>query len=76
MTRKKQRPPDGRGAVAVEQTTGTAPKLPHERDESTDAMQDDGSRERIQQAHDDVVAGRRDTSRGETSDATYHRLHK
>ena len=65
-----------RHRAIVVSPTGTAPKLPHERDESTDAMQDDGPRERIRQAHDDVVAGRRDTSRGETSDATYHRLRK
>jgi hypothetical protein len=75
MTRKKQRTPGGRGAVAVEQTAGPAPKLPHERDESTDGMQD-GPRERMRQAHDDVVQGRRDTSRGEVSDSTYHKLRK
>jgi len=73
MTRKKSTP-DGRGVASVTLTTGTAPKLPHERDESTQAMEDDGPRRKIRQAHDDVVAGRSDTSRGEATDPTYRKL--
>ncbi len=74
MARKK-RTPGGRDTVSVEQAAGQAPKLPHERDESTDAMQG-GPRERMRQAHDDLAAGRSDTSRGEVSDSTYRKLRK
>jgi hypothetical protein len=75
------RPPDpqlpNRGnASSVAQEDVTAPKLPHERDESTDDMQPGAPRQHIQQAHDDVVAGREDTSRGEATDEAYRKLKK
>ncbi len=49
-----------------------SPKLPHERDESSD----DGptvSRDVIRQAHDDVVSGKRPTDRSEATDAAYQK---
>ena len=67
-TRDPQRPmPPSADADA-----GRMPKEPHERDESS-ASQQSAPREVIRQAHDDVEQGRRDTSRGEASDATYAR---
>lgn len=76
MTRRKQPQRDARrGVVSTAQSTGPAPKLPHETDESTQGMQD-GPRDKIRQAHDDVQAGRSDTSRGEATDPTYHKLRK
>jgi hypothetical protein len=67
-TRDPQRPKPPPG----DPDAGRMPKEPHERDESS-ASQQSGTREVIRQAHDDVEQGRRDTSRGEASDATYAR---
>ncbi len=49
-----------------------APRLPHERDESSDSQQS-GPRDVIQQAHDDVERGLVDTDRGPPLDETYQR---
>ena len=48
------------------------PKQPHERDESA-ASQQSAPRELMRQAAEDVEQGRRDTSRGEATEATYER---
>ena len=53
-------------------TTGTPdPKQPHERDESTDTAAE--PQPRIQQAHDDLQRGLRDTDRGAPMDETYRK---
>ena len=48
----------------------SVPRMPHERDESSDE-QGSPPREIIQQAHDDAVSGKSDTSRAEATDQTY-----
>ena len=49
-----------------------SPRLPHERDESSDA----GSMARpiIEKAGDDLAAGRSNTDKGEATDAAYRKL--
>ena len=49
-----------------------APRLPHERDESSDSAGAKPS-EVMQQAHDDVEAGKTETDRGEATDEVYGR---
>jgi hypothetical protein len=49
-----------------------APRLPHERDESSDSQQS-GPRDVIRQAHDDVERGLVDTDRGPPLEETYRR---
>ena len=49
------------------------PRLPHEHDESSDSQTSDEVQPIIQQAHDDVVAGRVDTDRGVPMDRAYQR---
>lgn len=48
-----------------------APRLPHERDESSDSGSGPPS-EVMKKAHDDVVDGKIGTDRDETTDALYH----
>lgn len=62
-----------RGVTAVSHDTKRAPKLPHERDESADAMAS-APRRRIKQAHDDLERGLSDTDRGPVIDETYRKL--
>ena len=50
----------------------SAPRAPHERDESSDSGTGAPS-ELMQQAHDDVVAGKTGTDKGEATDAVYRR---
>ena len=49
-----------------------APRLPHERDESSDSGTGAPS-EVIRRAHDDVESGRSPTDRSETTDEVYRR---
>lgn len=58
------------------ETQQTVPRMPHERDESADSQaREQPSADRIgSAAHEDVVRGVPDTSRGTETDATYHRL--
>lgn len=49
-----------------------APRLPHERDESSDS-QDSRPRKVIRQAHEDVERGLVDTDRGTPAHDTYQR---
>jgi hypothetical protein len=51
------------------------PRLPHEHDESSDS-QTGGVRPIIQQAHDDIQAGRVDTDRGAPMDEAYQEQKK
>ena len=48
------------------------PRLPHERDESSDSVES-APRDVIRQAHDDLESGKVDTDRGPPSDAAYRR---
>jgi hypothetical protein len=64
-----------RGVTSVSDEARRAPKLPHERDESTDDTAN-GPRKRIRQAHDDLSRGAKDTDRGPVLDETYRRLKK
>ena len=67
-TRDPQRPKPPPGVPDAERM----PREPHERDESA-ASQQSPPRELMRQAAEDVEQGRRDTSRGEVTDATYER---
>jgi hypothetical protein len=51
----------------------SAPRLPHERDESSDSHADGVPRPVMRKAHDDVVKGRVDTDRGPQMNETYQR---
>ncbi|MCU4118887.1 hypothetical protein [Variovorax sp. N23] len=66
--------PDQDGKTKVEQGGESAPKLPHERDESSDSQQNqDGSATELgRRAHDDVERGVVDTSRGVEADRVYN----
>jgi hypothetical protein len=76
----EERAPDGaqakRGDTVVAQGETQSPKAraPRERDESADSQAADSpSMGRVGAiAHDDVVAGRQDTTKGQELDATYH----
>lgn len=50
----------------------SAPRLPHEHDESSDSQVSD-ERPVMRQAHDDVVSGRVDTDRGAPMHEAYQR---
>jgi hypothetical protein len=70
-------PPPSRGNTVSSQGENQAPKarMPHERDESSDSQGGDNpsARRMGQIAHDDVMEGQVDTSKGPELDATYHR---
>jgi hypothetical protein len=50
-----------------------APRLPHERDESSDSHAEAAPRPLIRKAHDDIEQGRVDTDRGTPMNETYER---
>jgi hypothetical protein len=62
------------GKTKVEQGGDSAPRLPHERDESSDSQQHPGGEatEVGKQAHADVRRGVVDTSKGEETDRVYN----
>lgn len=62
------------GKTKVEQGGESAPRLPHEHDQSSDSQQSqDGSAPRIgQQAYDDIERGMVDTDRGPLADRVYN----
>lgn len=64
------RPRQGRTKPA--QSEGPVPRMPHERDESSDSQQS-APRGVMRKAHDDVVQGRVDTDRGMPMHDTYQR---
>lgn len=59
----------GRTSPSVEHKP--VPRLPHEHDESSDSQISPEVQPVIQQAHDDVVAGRVDTDRGVPMERAY-----
>jgi hypothetical protein len=64
----------GDGKTKVEQGGESAPRLPHERDQSSDSQQNqDGSAPRVgKQAFNDVERGVVDTDRGPVADRVYN----
>lgn len=64
----------GGGKTKVEQGGESAPRLPHERDQSSDSQQtQDGKPTKVgRQAHDDVERGVVDTDRGPEADRVYN----
>jgi len=60
----------GRTQAIIEKKS--APRLPHERDESSDS-QATAPRGVMKQAHADVVSGKVDTDRGKPLDETYQK---
>jgi hypothetical protein len=64
-----------KGDVPGEAPGGTesTPRLPHERDESSDSQHNGEPRPLMRKAHDDIAAGRVDTDRGPPMDAAYQR---
>lgn len=61
----------GRTSPSIKQKP--VPRLPHEHDESSDSQTQGDVQPIIQQAHDDVMAGRVDTDRGVPMDRAYQR---
>jgi hypothetical protein len=55
------------------QVPAPVPRLPHERDESSDSHDDVEPRPLMRKAHDDVAKGRVDTDRGTPMNETYQR---
>jgi len=75
----KTRPEDpmkdaGGGRTKVEQGGESAPRLPHERDQSSDSQQAPEGRPPAvgRQAHEDVESGMVDTDRGPVADRVYN----
>ena len=64
----------GGGKTKVEQGGESAPRLPHERDQSSDSQQTREGRppEVGRKAHDDVERGLVDTDRGPVTDRVYN----
>ena len=64
----------GGGNTKVEQGGESSPRLPHERDQSSDSQQArEGSQPEMgRKAHDDVERGLVDTDRGPPSDRVYN----
>lgn len=80
---KKKTPPNdpsdpvkdaGGGKTKVEQGGESAPRLPHERDQSSDSQQtQDGHPPEVgRQAHEDVERGVVDTDRGPVANRVYN----
>jgi hypothetical protein len=64
----------GGGDTKVQQGGDSAPRLPHERDQSSDSQepQDSQQAEVGRKGHDDVERGVVDTSRGAETDRVYN----
>ncbi|MET3495132.1 hypothetical protein [Variovorax boronicumulans] len=64
----------GGGKTKVQQGGDAAPRLPHERDQSSDSQetQDGQPSEVARQAHEDVERGMVDTDRGPVTDRVYN----
>jgi len=68
QTRPVQQP-QGKDKDPVDES---APRLPHERDESSDSQHSE-PRPDMKQAHDDVASGKVDTDRGTPSNEAYQK---
>ena len=77
MATQRKQPDDlkdaGGGKTKVEQGGESKPRLPHERDESSDSQETQGGEppEVGKKAHDDVERGVVDTDRGPVADRVY-----
>jgi hypothetical protein len=65
-------PQHSRGKTTPNVTGQPAPRLPHERDESSDSGVGAPS-DLMKRAHDDVESGKTGTDKGEATDAVYRR---
>lgn len=82
MSRKEERnadtatPGQGKTVIAQGETQSPKARAPHERDESADhqAAETESARRMGAIAHDDLMEGHVDTSKGAELDATYHRM--
>jgi hypothetical protein len=63
---------DSRAETRANVEGNTAPRTPHERDESSDSGTAAPS-DLMKKGHDDVVAGKTGTDKGEVTDAVYRR---
>jgi len=65
---------DQDGKTQVEQGGASSPRLPHERDESSDSQrnQDGAATDVGKRAHDDIERGAVDTDRGPVTDRVYN----
>lgn len=72
-TKKTPQPADD-GKTRAAQDGESSPRLPHERDESSDSQRNqDGTATDVgKRAHDDVERGAVDTDRGPVTDRVYH----
>ncbi|WP_256354149.1 MULTISPECIES: hypothetical protein [unclassified Variovorax] len=63
-----------RGKTKIAQDGESAPKLPHERDQSSESQQnvDGGAPEVGRQALEDIETGKVDTDRGPVTDRVYN----
>ena len=66
------KPQRGRGKTLPNVAGRPAPRMPHERDESSDSGVAAPS-EVMRRAHDDAVGGKGATDKGEATDAVYRR---
>ena len=66
------KPQRGRGKTLPNVAGRPAPRMPHERDESSDSGVGAPS-DVMRRAHDDAVAGKGGTDKGEATDAVYRR---
>jgi len=64
----------GGGKTKVEQGGESAPRLPHEHDQSSDSQQsaDGGAPQVGRQAHEDIERGLVDTDKGPVTDRVYN----
>jgi hypothetical protein len=61
------------GRTKPAQQEEPVPRMPHERDESSDSQRSMEPSPLMRKAHDDIEAGRVDTDRGKPMDETYQR---
>jgi len=73
-TTTKNPPPPRHGNTLPQVEDESAPRLPHERDESADSQVTEEPQAVIQQAHDDVKRGLVDTDRSPGMDRLYKRV--
>ena len=66
------KPRNARGKTSPNVAVRPAPRLPHERDESSDSGVGAPS-DLMRRAHDDAASGKTGTDKGEATDAVYRR---
>ncbi len=71
-SRPAPRAPTDRATTRATTDGQAAPRLPHERDQSSDSVRAEPT-DVMQQAHADLVDGKVDTDRGAPADAAYRK---